>query len=219
MLAIFDVDGVILDSMGYCNNISERYLLKNNITPEKNLSDKMFSMSFKQGSEYVAKNYPIDKSAETIKIEILEGLKDFYFNEVGLKDGALGTLKFLKNKNIEIIVATFTDKFLIEGAFNRLQITDYFTKIYSPDTLKIPKSSIEFLKTILKDYKINGEDAILFEDGLYSVINAKKLMINTVGIYDEASKKNREKLKREADLYLDSLKDYRGEFLWKKHLQ
>lgn len=213
MLAIFDVDGVILDSMGYCNNISERYLLKNNITPEKNLSDKMFSMSFKQGSEYVAENYPINKSAETIKLEILEGLKDFYFNKVDLKDGAMDILKFIKNKNTDIVIATSTDKFLIERAFKRLQVMEYFEKIYSPDTLEIPKSSTEFLKTILKDYKINGEDAILFEDGLYSVINAKKLMINTVGVYDEASKKYRDKLEREADLYLDSLKDYRGEFL------
>lgn len=213
MLAIFDVDGVILDSMGYCNNISERYLLKNNIVPEKNLADKMFSMSFKQGSEYVAKNYPINKSAETIKREILEDLEDYYFNKVLLKDGAKDVLKFFENKNIDMVIATSTDKYLVEGAFERLRIKNYFKKIYSPDVLEIPKSSTKFLETILGDFKTLGRDAILFEDGLYSIKNANKFYINTIGVYDKTSKKDLDKLKEVADLFLKNLGEYRGEFL------
>lgn len=219
MLVIFDVDGVILDSMGYCNNISERYLLKNNITPEKNLADKMFSMSFQEGSEYVAKNYPIDKSAVTIKREILKDLEDYYFNEVLLKDGARDVLEFFKNKNIEMVIATSTDKYLVEKAFKRLGVRNYFKKIYSPDVLEIPKSSTKFLETILDDFKTLENDAILFEDGLYSIKNANKLSIKTIGVYDETSKKDVDKLKEESDLFLKNLREYRGEFLWRRHLQ
>lgn len=219
MLAIFDVDGTILDSMGYCNNISERYLIQNNIEPELNLAEKMFSMSFLQGSQYVVDNYPLNKTVEKVKEEILIGLEDYYFNKVKLKDGALEIFEFFKENGVDMVIATSTDSYLIEGSFERLKIKKYFSKIYSPDVLNIPKSSTKFLDTILNEYKVWGRDAILFEDGLYSIKNANKLGINTIGVYDYTSRKIQQELKVNSDLYLETLKDYRGEFLWKQHLQ
>ena len=49
--AIFDLDGVLLDSMAVWNDLGVRYLQKRGIQPEAGLSQILFSMSMEQGAE------------------------------------------------------------------------------------------------------------------------------------------------------------------------
>ena len=53
-----------------------------------------------------------------------------------------------------------------------------------------------------------AEDTWVFEDGLYAVRTAKQAGFHTVGIYDPASCKDQEKLRKEADIYLENLKEW-----------
>ncbi|MFR5117452.1 MAG: hypothetical protein ACLTDV_10830 [Eubacterium sp.] len=46
--AIFDLDGVLLDSMAVWNDLGVRYLQKRGIQPEAGLSQILFSMSMEQ---------------------------------------------------------------------------------------------------------------------------------------------------------------------------
>ena len=51
--AIFDLDGVLLDSMAIWNDLGARYLLKQGVRPEPELREVLFSMSMEQGAEYM----------------------------------------------------------------------------------------------------------------------------------------------------------------------
>ena len=46
--AVFDLDGVLLDSMGIWNDLGARYLRSLGVTPEEGLNEILFSMSIKQ---------------------------------------------------------------------------------------------------------------------------------------------------------------------------
>ena len=48
--AIFDLDGVVLDSMSIWNDLGARYLRRLGIAPEPGLNEILFSMSMEQGS-------------------------------------------------------------------------------------------------------------------------------------------------------------------------
>ena len=50
---IFDVDGVLLDSMGIWTDLGARYLVSIGKTPEEGLAEILFSMSMEQGAEYL----------------------------------------------------------------------------------------------------------------------------------------------------------------------
>ena len=43
--AVFDLDGVLLDSMGIWNDLGARYLRSLGVTPEEGLNEILFSMS------------------------------------------------------------------------------------------------------------------------------------------------------------------------------
>lgn len=47
--AVFDLDGVLLDSMGIWNDLGARYLRSLGVTPEEGLNEILFSMSMEQG--------------------------------------------------------------------------------------------------------------------------------------------------------------------------
>ena len=49
--AIFDIDGVLLDSMIIWTDLGERYLRSIGKEPEEGLTEKLFSMSMEQGAE------------------------------------------------------------------------------------------------------------------------------------------------------------------------
>ena len=103
---IFDIDGVLLDSLGIWTNLGARYLAGLGLVPEQGLADILFSMSMEQGAEYLKENYSIDKSAEDILEEFSGLLRDFYYYEVEPKPGAERLLRFISDAGIRITAAT-----------------------------------------------------------------------------------------------------------------
>ena len=61
--AVFDLDGVLLDSMGIWNDLGARYLRSLGVTPEEGLNEILFSMSMEQGAEYLHTHYALPQSA------------------------------------------------------------------------------------------------------------------------------------------------------------
>ena len=86
--AIFDLDGVLLDSMGIWNDLGARYLRSRGLMPEPGLNEILFSMSMEQGAEYLHTHYPLAQSAAEIEAGIETMLRDFYYNEVPAKPSA-----------------------------------------------------------------------------------------------------------------------------------
>ena len=47
------------------------------------------------------------------------------------------------------------------------------------------------------------KNTLVFEDALYAIETAKKAGFVTVGVYDDASRKEQGKIKEQADIYLE----------------
>ena len=108
--AIFDIDGVILDSMEMWNDLGKRYLSSMGIEAEKGLNDILFSMSMEEGARYLSEHYHVEKSSVEIVEDIKNMIENFYVNEVHEKDGAKELLAFIKKQGIKIVAATSPPK-------------------------------------------------------------------------------------------------------------
>lgn len=64
--AIFDMDGTLLDSMGYWRNLAEQYLAEKGIQAEEGLNDTLLRMTVRQGAIYIKETYQIQESPEAI---------------------------------------------------------------------------------------------------------------------------------------------------------
>lgn len=96
--AIFDLDGVLLDSMAVWNDLGVRYLQKRGIQPEAGLSQILFSMSMEQGADYLKEQYQLPDTSQEILNGIEQMIQDFYFYEVQPKEGAKELCTFCRIK-------------------------------------------------------------------------------------------------------------------------
>lgn len=203
--AIFDVDGTLLDSMGIWEDVGVRYLKSIGKEPEANLSQILFPMSIEEGAAYVKEHYELPYAMDEIMEGVLSIVSDFYFYEVPLKKGVKELLEALEKKGILMVIATSSERLHIEKAFKRLEIDGYFQKIFTCTEVGESKSSPLIYRKAAEYLHTKPEETWVFEDALHALLTAKNAGFHTVAVYDEASEKDQEALKKEADVYVKAM--------------
>ena len=137
--AIFDLDGVVLDSMSIWNDLGARYLRRLGVAPEPGLNEILFSMSMEQGAAYLQARYALPMTAQEVGAGIEEMLQDYYYNEVPAKDGAPELLAFLAERGIGMAAATSSPRAHVTRALARLGLLEYFTEIFTTGEIGVSK--------------------------------------------------------------------------------
>lgn len=183
-LAIFDMDGTILDSMGLWLNAGELYLKTLGITAEKDLGKKLFELNMEEGAEYMKEKYQLPFSVPELCDGINKVLSDAYENSLKLKPGAFEFLTMLKKKGIKTALCTNTSDQLFEKAFDRLKINGLFDfKMYT-GKFNFSKSNPDVFFYISGLFDARPDETWVFEDALYAVKTAANAGFNTAGIFD-----------------------------------
>ena len=205
--AIFDLDGVLLDSLSIWEDLGARYLRAKGITPEEGLGKTLFPMSMEQGARYIKDRYALPESPEGI----LEGLKTllehFYFEEVPAKPGAEKLLSGLKAQGIPLAAATSSPRPHVTAALDRLGLLGYFQKVFTTGELGTSKHQPDIYLLAAKALGAKPEETLVLEDSLYALQTAKAAGFRTVGVFDPIGEPDQGNLKQEAGQYVTSLSE------------
>ena len=204
---IFDIDGVLLDSMLIWNDLGARYLRSIGAVPEDGLNEILFSMSMEQGADYLKEHYKLKESTDSILNGIQDMLKDFYFTEVKAKPGAAELMNYLKDKHIRMTAATSSPRAHIEKALLRNNLLQYIEVIYTTGEIGISKHSAAIYDKAADYMKLNPDEILVFEDSLYALRTAKNAGYKTVGVYDENGETDQEGMRKSSDIYIEKLSD------------
>ena len=204
---IFDVDGVLLDSMGIWTDLGARYLVSIGSKPEEGLSDILFSMSMEQGAEYLKEHYSLSQSAD----EILEGLRnmlrDFYYYEVHAKAGAEDLLRMISNAGIKITAATSSPRGHIEKALERNGLLGYVSRMFTNSEIGKSKHFPDIYNAASGYMGTAPEETLVFEDSLYALRTASAAGYMTAGVYDGLGEPDQAGLEESADMYIRDLSE------------
>ena len=187
--AVFDLDGVLLDSMGIWNDLGARYLRSLGVTPEEGLNEILFSMSMEQGAEYLHTHYALPQSAAEVGAGIADMLRDFYFYEVPAKDGAAALLAALTARGVKLAAATSSPREHVTRALERLGLLGDFTRLFTTAEVGVAAPA----------------ETLVFEDSLYALKTAKAAGFYTIGVYDADGETDQAGLQKAADLYVRDL--------------
>lgn len=204
---IFDADGTLLDSMNIWTEIGKRFLLSKNITIEEELAEDISTLSYEQGAAYYIEHFDPTATVQDIRDGVNALVKDFYFEEVVLKDGVKEFLEELKKRGMKMCVATATDKFLIEKALERNGILPCFSAVLTCGEVGAGKDTAEIYEQALKALGTKKSQTLVFEDAHYAVVTAKNAGFTVVAIEDNAERKYKEKIKSLADFYTEGYAD------------
>lgn len=203
---IFDVDGVLLDSMGIWEDLGLRYVKSLGLVPEEGLSRKLFSMSMEQGVDYLATNYSIGKTHVEIMQDLHDTLRDYYYYEVQAKSGARVFMDFLKERNIPMIAATSSPREHVTKALERVGLLQYIDSIFTTTEVGESKHSPLIYNMASQKLGESSQNVIVAEDSLYALTTASNAGYITVGVKDNGEK-NQEGLRTISDLYVNDLSE------------
>lgn len=208
MAFIFDLDGTLIDSMNVWVNADKNFLGKFGIIPDEEYNKKISSLTFTEGVEYIKSRYNIEMSTNEIMNELYNLAYDEYANNIKLKEHVLEFIKKAKQKNIKMGIATSCIKDMCFAVLKRNNIYEYFDVFMFSDEIGVNKT---FPDIYIETAKKLGEDikkCVIFEDSLHAIEGAKKSGAYVVGVYDEFSKDNKQKIIDICNEYINTFNEF-----------
>ena len=193
-LLIFDMDGTLLDSMGFWQNLGRRYLESKGKAPENNLEKIIESMTLKESASYFKTKYNLEEDVETIIKQVLDFIEDKYLKDFLIKAHSEG---------YKMCILTTSEKSQAIGALKRTGVLDLFDEIYTDRDFDLSKKNPQIYVKTCEKMGESPSDTVVFEDALYAVESAKKAQCTVIGVYDEYSKCDWQNIKNIANSTID----------------
>ncbi|MBQ2973536.1 MAG: bifunctional hydroxymethylpyrimidine kinase/phosphomethylpyrimidine kinase [Clostridia bacterium] len=210
--AIFDLDGTLFDSMFIWDTIGEIYLCSIGYEPKENLNETFKTMSLYNAACYYKSEYGVTLSVEELMDGVNAMVEKYYRYEVPLKDGVAEFLEALRQSGVKMCIATATDRYLVEAALERCNISEYFSEIFTCTSVGHSKDEPDIYREALKHLGTPKEETPVFEDAIYAIRTAKKDGFKVVAVYDK-SEENYAEVKSLCDFYITDYTDMQG--FWK----
>lgn len=183
--AIFDMDGTLLDSMGYWSTVGLEYLERNGIKVDPEMGNSLPKVGFDYFTKYCNEVLGLNKTYD----EILEGthliMLEKYNTVVELKKGAREMLEKLHNNGVKMCIATATEQAVAKKVLKRLAIIDYFSEVFTTTMVGKDKTSPLIFETALEHLGTPQNETYIFEDAWYAIKTAHDNGFNIVGIEDK----------------------------------
>ena len=184
---IFDMDGVLLDTMPLWEHLGVDYLVAHGIQPTPGLRERLLQMTMPEAAALFRAEFGMTDSAEKIIVEIDVMAEDFYTVKAPIKPGVAETLVELHQRGYHCVLATATDRDLANAALTRTGIVEYFQQIFTCTELNLSKKDPEFFRYILNALQVTQEECAVIEDALHAIQTALACGIDTYALYDESA--------------------------------
>ena len=209
--AIFDADGTIIDSMYVWEKVDIDFLTEHGIAVTREYSDAVRGMFFKTAAEYTKNKYGLDESVEEIMQTWLNMARREYESNVRSKPFVREYLEYLRQNDIKIGLATSSDPYLLEPVLTNNGLYEYFdTVCYTSEVGKNKRFPDVYIRTAEK-LCVEPEECIVFEDIPEGIEGADKAGMYTVAVYDRASEKDMDYLRKKANKYIFDFSEMLGE--------
>ena len=206
--AIFDMDGVLLDSMPVWQTLSAELVRSLGGRPEEGLSDVLRPMTLLESTAYCKNRYGLSQSPEELAALVNARVSRFYREEVRPKPGADAFLSLLQMQGVWMYVATATDREPAEAGLRRAGLSGHFRGLLTCSEVGQGKESPLIYEKALTRLRCRKEDCVVFEDSLFAVKTAKAAGFRVAAVYDAVSKADQPALRALADYYIPSYESF-----------
>ena len=186
--AIFDMDGTLVDSMGFWQKLGREYLVSKGVTGDmEEVLDRMKPMTMLESGALFIEAFDLPGTPESVAAEISGVMAEHYRTDVPMKEGVREFLEELKRSGVRMCIASATAEELMEICLRRLGLRDYFEFLLSCETIGKGKTQPDIYLAAMEKLGATVENVKIYEDAKYAVRTAKKAGFHVVGVYDRNS--------------------------------
>lgn len=201
------MDGTLIDSVFSLDRSVKSSLGEMGVAYPENIVEIITPLGYEGAAKYM-QGLGVKLSVE----EIMQGMKESmiydYQNTIPAKPHAIEVLKKLHADGNTLCVLTASPHFLTDPCLKRLGIDDLFTHIWSTDDFGMTKSDERIYIEAAKKLGTDISECIFVDDNLTNIVTAKRSGIGTLAVYDVANANSTEELKKVADRYIYSFKEF-----------
>lgn len=181
---IFDMDGLLVDS--------ERlhiHFWKQVLPGDPAMIDELLHHTIGTSGEMareIVKKYTGDAHFLDRYSEEKEKMTHEYILKNGLprKDGALELCQYLSALSRHLILVSSTNQEGVDFSLRQAGLTDYFSDRVCGDQIRKTKPAPDIYLKALRDYQLNADACVVFEDSINGIKAADAAGIDVVGIPD-----------------------------------
>ena len=137
--AIFDMDGTLIDSMGFWKNLASEYLTTKGIGEiPGEILERIKPMTMFESAALFKQAFGLTGDVEA---EMNAMMDEHYRKDIPLKPGVREYLENLHRQGVRMCVASATAEHLMESCLSRLGVRNYFNFLLSCETVGAGKRS------------------------------------------------------------------------------
>lgn len=198
--AVFDMDGTLIDSMGYWRDLGKAYLYSKSVTENIGaIHDEIAHLSISESAALFVERFQLDVSPKTAAEEMNHMMEKHYQNDIPLKNGVPELLNGLQRSGVKMCVASVTSEPLVKVCLKRLGILHFFDFVLSCETFHTHKREPLIYLEAAQSFKASPADIAVYEDALYAVETAKNSGFYVVAVYDDEERSHWETICTIAD--------------------
>lgn len=200
--AIFDLDGTLMDSMWVWDRLLIDFLARHGFETPDYVLQKVVHMTITQSSAYVQQEFELSMTPEEIRDEWMDMVYSSYAHKVRPKPGAKEFLVQLRQRGIQVALATACTRELCEACLHSNGMLELMDSITYADEVGKGKGSPDVYWECLRRLGRMPEETVLFEDILTALRTAKAIGLRVAVVEDKSAAADRRQLKKEADQYI-----------------
>ena len=196
--AIFDMDGTLVDSMGFWKRLAFEYLESHGVKKvSAEILERIKPMTMTESAALFISEYGLLGTPESVAADM---------NDIPLKPGAQDYLTGLKNKGVRMCVASATAEPLMKACLERLDVLADFEFLLSCETVGTGKKQPDVYLESIRRMGAKAAETAVYEDAIYAAETAKRAGFYVAGVQDESNIDCWEKMERLADEVIEDWK-------------
>lgn len=199
--AIFDMDGTLVDSMGYWFDVCDEFLQELGIRSQ-DILEVVKPMTIEQTTEYLNRELHLALSVQSVSEQMRNLMRVHYANDIRRKDGVTAFLDAMQQAGVRMCVASSTPMDLMMLCLSRLDLSKYFELYVTAEEVGKGKNEPDVFLLAAERLGAAPEETIVFEDSLTAGRTAKRVGFTVAAIYDEPGKDEWDTFCQEADYVL-----------------
>ena len=206
--AIFDCDGVLVDSMHVWATVTDVVLARHGATLEPGFFETIEPITLRNVCDALANDRHLVESADDLYEEMCEYLREQYATTGPMLEGCRAFLDELRAAGIPMIVATSTPVREASVALSAQGIDGYFVDIVSAEDTdcrdkEFPDVYLEAFRRLGEacGHELTKDEVWVFEDAPFAIRTARKAGFHVVGLINDHDGRRERDIRPHCDIF------------------
>ena len=206
---IFDMDGCLLDSIGFWHDAEQRLLDMVGITLTKEERDHLNELTLEEAGVWFHEEFGVLDDPESVAKAVIEFMLESYRTVVEANPGVYEFINTLHGQGAPMCVLSSSPQSFLQAGLTRTDLKQFFPDelIFSADGTGLTKRNPSTFEFVCEKLGSALEDTWLFDDSWYACRTAQELGMHVVRAFSTDECGTHEELGRYSEFVIDDFTD------------